>query len=88
MHEVNKKVQSNNSQITYKEVACTISIDMLTSDVVQSQTGFRDIQCFLYFLVAIVVGGDMDSMTNTCSYLSLLEEWFFFFEMMYGHTGI
>jgi len=60
---------------------------MLTSDVVQSCTGFCDVQCFLYF-VAIVIGGDIDSMTNTCSYLSWLEEWFFFFEMMYGYTGI
>jgi len=85
--KVDRKVQSKDSQRTYKEGACTISMDMLTSDVDQSHTGFGDVQCFLYFVV-IVTEGDIDSTTNTCSYLSWLEEWFFFFEMMYGHTGI
>jgi len=41
----------------------------------------RELLCF----VAIVCNGDFNKMTKWGSYLSWLEEWLFYFQMIYGH---
>jgi len=53
----------------------------------KNRTGFDDIRGLLSF-VAIVSSGDIAVMTKSVSYLSWLEEWIFYCEMMYGHSGM
>jgi len=85
--KVDRRVQEKDNNYLYKGLPCLITIDNLNSDVIWSRTGFQDVQYFLCF-VAVITGGDIDCMTETCSYLSWLEEWFFFVEMMYGRMAI
>jgi len=51
------------------------------------RTGFDDIHELLSF-VAIVCCGDIAVMTKSVLFLSWLEEWLFYCEMMYGHSGM
>jgi len=61
-------------------------IDRLTATEVNLRTGFADI-CNLLFFISIICNGDLDKCMQQTSYMCWLEEWFFFFEMMYGHMA-
>jgi len=52
---------------------------------VHSQTGFEDIKELLSF-AAVACCGDFLLLTKSVSYLSWIEEWFFYFEMVYGRS--
>jgi len=54
---------------------------------VHSRTGFQDVRELLFY-VAIVCGGNKNVMMCSHSYLSWFEEWFFYLEMVYGHSAI
>jgi len=70
----------------YTMEECTFTMDELMAEEVNGRTGFANIRDLLVF-VAIVCNGDFERCTHQTSYLCWLEEWFFFFEMMYGRSG-
>jgi hypothetical protein len=57
----------------------------MKSAEVHKRTGFHDLRELL-FHVAVVCGGDLIQMTETTSYLTWLEEWFLYYEMLYGRS--
>jgi len=59
--------------------------DSVADKEVKERTGFESLLLLLCF-VAIVCDGDVDSMTMTTSSLTWFEEWFFFFEMVWGRS--
>jgi len=69
---------------SYKNYLCIYNMQNLIPAQVKQNTGFCDLRELLCF-VAIVCNGDFNKMTKRCSYLSWLEEWFFYFQMVYGH---
>jgi hypothetical protein len=60
-----------------------VSLDSLKPSEVRERTGFEDVRELLFF-VTVVCGGDLNRMTEKTSYLTWLEEWFFYFEMTFG----
>jgi len=79
----------NNKQKMRRDYArqqCTLTIDKLTAREVNVRTGFADIRDLLFF-ISIVCNGDFHKCIQNTSYMCWLEEWFFFFEMTYGHTA-
>jgi len=78
-----KPKQPTTTRRDYTMEECTLTMDKLTAEEVSIQTGFENIQDLLIY-VAIVCNGSFDKCMQQMSYLGWLEEWFFFFEMMYG----
>ncbi len=68
----------------YKYRPCIYNMQNLKPTKVKKNTGFCELRELLCF-VALVCDGDFSKMTKRCSYLSWLEEWFFYFHMIYGH---
>jgi len=66
---------------------CQITISSLMATEVRSRTEFQDVQELLCY-VALVCSGKIDVMMCSHSYLSWFEEWFFYLEMVYGHSAI
>jgi hypothetical protein len=64
----------------------TVSLDNLKPSEVHERTGFEDVRELLFY-VAVVCDGDHNRMTETTLYLTWFEEWFFYFEMTYGHSA-
>jgi hypothetical protein len=62
----------------------TVSLNDLSPSEVHDRAGFADVRELLF---AVVCDGDLTRMTETTSYLTWLEEWFFYFEMTYGHSA-
>jgi hypothetical protein len=60
--------------------------DMVPREV-HRRTGFRDLGSLLSY-AAVLCGGDLVQLTRTDSVMTWLEEWVFFFEMMYGRATI
>jgi hypothetical protein len=54
---------------------------------VHHRTGFRDLGSLLLY-AAVVCGGNLGQLTRTVSAMTWMEEWVFYFEMMYGRTTI
>ena len=52
---------------------------------VKARTGFVDASCLIGFAV-IVCDGDLLLLSKKISYLSWYEEWFIYFEYLYGRT--
>ncbi|CAJ1962587.1 unnamed protein product [Cylindrotheca closterium] len=58
----------------------------LTPMEVKRRTGFRDLPNLLSYAI-LVCHGDLDQLFTTCSKLTWLEEWLFYFEFKYGRTA-
>jgi len=78
----NANKDNTNKAVPYAERAPVIEIDMKPTDV-HSRTGFQDMRELLLF-AAVITGGDRLLLTTTHSFLTWLEEWFFYFEFIYG----
>jgi len=92
----NKMHQKKNNTLArdYAEQPCVVTMSSSVTGArrlllmeVSSRTGFEDIRELLYY-AAVSCGGDFTILTKSVSYLSWLEEWFFFCEMIYGHSGM
>jgi hypothetical protein len=53
----------------------------------QRRTGFKDVGSLLSY-AAVLCDDDLGQMTPTVFVMTWLEEWVFYFEMMYGGTTI
>jgi hypothetical protein len=62
-----------------------IKIEDLTDFRVHMQTGFPSLLALLSF-IAIVCDGDIDTVTKSETELTWLEEWYLYFEVLYGKT--
>lgn len=65
----------------------TINFNELTPKEVYRRTGFVDLKAMLSYM-AVVTNGDFSLMTKTSSTMTWMEEWLFFFEMIYGRTAL
>jgi hypothetical protein len=65
----------------------TTMLTHLTPKEVKQQIGFYDLKMLLLY-VAVICGGDLTIMTHTTSILIQLEEWVFYFEVVWGWTII
>ncbi|CAJ1954781.1 unnamed protein product [Cylindrotheca closterium] len=63
----------------------SIKPNALTSMDVNCRIGFQDFPTLLSYAI-VVCGGDLDRLFKTCSKLTWLEEWLFYFEFKYGRT--
>jgi hypothetical protein len=73
-----------NDEITEKKKVI-VSFETLTDRRVKIQTGFPSILAMLAF-ISVVSNGNIDEITNTTSTLTWLEEWYLYFEIIYGKT--
>jgi len=69
----------------YSEQQPVVTINNLLPSIMHWRTGFSDINELLCF-AAVVCCGDLLVLTRTTSFMTWLEEWFFYFEMVYGHS--
>ncbi|CAJ1957379.1 unnamed protein product [Cylindrotheca closterium] len=82
-----KQQQEDQVPSRNREKARRLSIkpNDLTSMEVKCRTGFRDFPSLLSYAI-VVCGGDLDRLFKTCSKLTWLEEWLFYFEFKYSFT--
>jgi hypothetical protein len=66
-----------------KKVA--VRLDRLTDNRVKIHTGFPSLLNLLSF-IAVICDGDVDKMTKTCTTLTWFEEWYLYFEVVYGKS--
>jgi hypothetical protein len=63
----------------------TVQPDSVSDQDVKCRTGFRSVTMLLYY-VAIVCNGSIDDITHTTTNLSWFEEWFTYFEIVWGKS--
>jgi hypothetical protein len=62
-----------------------VSLNDLFDRKVHVQTGFRSVISMLSY-IAVVCDGDIDKIKSSSSILTWLEEWYLFFEVIYGRS--
>ena len=84
----NKKIDSTTvDKIVDTPLQPILSPTSLSPREVKTRTGFQD-ACHLISFVAIVCNGDIDLITERNSWLTWYEEWFLYFEFLYGRTVV
>ena len=62
-----------------------VSLNMLNDVTVQRTTGFRTVLAMMEFIL-IVCRGDIQKIIETKTKLTRLEEWYLYFEILYGKS--
>lgn len=62
-----------------------IQISNISDKILTQTTGFRSMASMLVFIF-VVCNGDLDKVRNTTTTLTWIEEWYLYFERVYGRS--